>query len=150
MAVLLSEVLTKAAGSYRGMLGLDQIKWSITNSRNYPSDGTPPMAAEALLIFSTSKQQTWLIATPNRLYCVLDDVRKAGLHINWSMARSRILKANGDIKIDVTARDETKRTGRVDIGPKQNWLFTKALFGKDDPEKRIRELITSAMLANPR
>jgi hypothetical protein len=38
-----------------------------------------------LLIFSTSRQHTWLVATTKSLACVLDDVRREDPRIQWTM-----------------------------------------------------------------
>ena len=46
--------------------------------------------AEALLIFQTSKQQTWLVATRTRLYCVLDDLRRSFRPVRWSLGAERL------------------------------------------------------------
>ena len=53
----------------------EEIKEFIRRSKNFDKSKEDPSTAHPLLIFKTSKQQTWLVATPERLYCVLDDLR---------------------------------------------------------------------------
>jgi hypothetical protein len=94
--------------------------------------------ARALLIFSTSKQQTWLIRTNERLYLVLDDRRKDDPKMQWSvlLAESR----NFEIK---TKPDYTRRSGLVDFDPRhRDWLYTKRLFQEDDITIAIKRLIS--------
>ena len=120
-----------------------EIKESTKNSKNY--EGEDPNFAKIFLFFSTSKQRTYLVATAVRLYCIIDDVRKDSPHINWSMPKKDV-KDNDTIKIDITSRDKTEKTGIVDIGEKhKNWLYTKKLFPSNSIESSIKEFIGNAM-----
>ena len=102
--------------------------------------------ADALTIFSTSKQHTWLVATDKRLYCILDDIRKDQPHINWSMPR-RDLVAGKDVIVPVSSREKSEFTGLVDIGDAHHdWLYTKRLFSTESVEERIRKLVAGTML----
>ena len=146
MAFFLSDALKKAAGTTRGFLSASEIKQEIRKSQNFERDGTDPVNASALLIFSTSKQQTWLVATPKRLYCILDDVRKPEPHINWSLDKKLLLDPNGKLKIRLRSKEYTDRSGLVDIGDKhQDWIFTRSLFPSGNIEQRIEELIRAQM-----
>ena len=106
----------------------------------------PQGARRALLIFRTSVQQTWLVATADLLYCVLDDIRKALKGPSWFIPISDILN-DGDIENYITAKERhgnrTQAThGLVDIGPNHNnWLYTKSLFRGTTIANRIGELI---------
>ena len=71
--------------------------------------------AEALLIFQTSKQQTWLVATRARLYCVLDDLGKSFTRVQWTMPAEELV-SDGEVTVGISTRDKTERTGRLDIG----------------------------------
>ena len=122
----------------------EEIKSWIKSSKNY--QGEDPLGAETLLIFSTSKQRTWLVATLEMLYCILDDARKENPHINWSMGKNALIH-NGNVTLNVSSRDKTDRTGLVDIGPThKNWLFTKQLFKGKDIESSIKDLLRRAMV----
>src|SRR5260221_14496595 len=63
-----------------------------------------------LLIFSTSKQHTWLVATARSLVCVLDDVRKEVPRIQWSMPIEETRGA------PIRAGSYSDRRGLLDIG----------------------------------
>lgn len=128
---------------HREFTTLDQITAYVKNSKNFNLEFENLSEAKALLIFQTSNQHTWLVATKTRLYCILDDIRKPLPHINWSMSRQKILDGP-HLSIPITARDKSRTTGLVDFDPKhKNWLYTKYLFeGKsivDSIESFIRE-----------
>jgi hypothetical protein len=118
----------------------------IKNSKHYDAAIEDKSIADALLIFQTSKQQTWLVSNSERLYCILDDLRKDKPNINWAMHKSKVI-SSGKINLTITSRDETDNSGRVDIGPRHtNWYFTKRLFSNSPVEDFIYALIQKTML----
>lgn len=118
----------------------------VRNSKRFDSATEELTSAQALLIFSTSKQHTWLISTARRLYCVLDDLRKDHPNINWSMSQSEVIK-NDQVSLAIATRDKSDFTGLVDIGDShQDWLYTKRLFSDAPIEERIRQLIEVTMM----
>jgi len=121
----------------------DEIKSSIESSKNYR--GEKPKETQILLIFKTSKQRTWLVATNKRLYCILDDIRITKPYINWSMGKDS-LTDNGKVSVEISIHDKSDRTGLVDIGSShRGWLFTKSLFRDNPIELSIKNLIASKM-----
>lgn len=119
----------------------------IKNSKNFDPRMEDPQKADALLIFSTSKQHTWLVASSERLYCILDDVRKERPHINWSMPRAQLV-SGGEVTVNIKSRPHMEYSGLVDVGDAhRNWLYTKRLFSDAPIEQRIRELIENNMVA---
>ncbi len=93
------------------------------------------MNAKLLKIFQTSRQKTWLVATTNRLYCILDDVRHEKPNLKWSILKSE-LDENAIIN-----RREGQQT-LVDIGPKhKNWLYSADLFFDKTIKQAIGELL---------
>lgn len=91
-------------------------------------------AARTLLIFETSKQRTWLVATRLRVYCVLDDVRKERPRVQWSVAKADAAH--------VETRPKTDQTGVVDVGKRNHWwLYSTRLFTEKPIEQQISELI---------
>ena len=120
---------------------IDQVK----RSRNFSSNNERLDAADALLIFSTSKQHTWLVATNLRLYCILDDVRRDEPHINWSLPAKRIFSSQRYI-LKITVQDKSSLTGTITIeGISRPWLFTKRLFNGSPIEESIRQLAERVM-----
>ena len=76
-----------------------------------------------LLLFRTSRQHTWLVFTNRRLFCLLDSqqTRKVNHLLQWDMP----LEQAASISVgDLPGR---KETGRVHIGARKNWLYSKQL-----------------------
>lgn len=150
MAVLLSDVLMKRSRDRGGrpFYTVAQIRDVITQSLNYSShDGTAPAAARALLLFQTSTQQTWLVRTERRLYCILDDRRKSSPHINWSMATADIV-ADGKLELEVSFDERSpvsSKSGLVHFGPKhRNWLYSKKLFASEPVAEQLDRFLRGA------
>lgn len=121
-----------------------EIRESIQTSRNY--HGEDPSRANLLMIFSTSKQRTYLVATELRMYCVLDDNRKEAPHVNWSLPRDQVAADDAPI-LQVETRSKTDKTGLVDLGPKhKQWLYSKGLFGEESIEEKVAGLVEQSMI----
>ena len=122
----------------------------IRNSKNFNPQTEDPREAEALLIFSTSRQHTWLVCTKERLYCILDDLRTDNPHINWSIPKRQLI-SGGEVSIKLRSRNRSEFAGLVDIGDEHpNWLYTKRLFSSESVEDQIRALIRRNMLEKSR
>ena len=106
---------------------------------------------DALLIFSTRRQKTWLVVSNQRLYCVLDDVRNDELPgLQWTMPADELV-ANGKVDLHLQSREMKKRrsekTGVIEIGAKlRNWLYTKDLFQTLSVEETLRAIIARRMI----
>jgi len=119
---------------------------SISNSKNFNSETEDPGDADALLIFSTPKQQAWLVATSERLYGVVDDLRKEKPRINWSIPKRKLVSAE-NISTKLIIRDKNELSGFIDIGDAcTNWLYTKRLFVDDHIKNQVRSLIKRKMI----
>lgn len=95
---------------------------------------------DALLLFKTSKQHTWLVATQAKLYCVLDDVerRKTGELVQWELP---LEKAE-----PISARSsDNPAYGFLDINSHTYWYYSLDLFPEPKAlESAISELIRKA------
>jgi hypothetical protein len=130
---------------WREFKSREEIVRYIVNSVNFDSTTESPESAKALLLLQTAKQRTWLVATGERLYCILDDVRKPEPHINWSLPRRQVME-DGNVVLDIRPHDRTERTGLVDFGPEhRRWLYTRDLFERGDVASAIREFLKKAM-----
>ena len=92
---------------------------------------------DALLIFQTTKQQTWLISSNFHLYCLLDDeqTRKKGNMMQWRMR-------HGEALAFIEAQPYKEKTGLLHIGNRRNWLYSKALFpSMEGIEIAVKQLI---------
>jgi hypothetical protein len=122
---------------------------SISNSKNFDPETESPGDADALLIFSTAKQQAWLVATPERLYGVVDDLRKERPRINWSISKRKLV-SDENVSTKLISRDKNELSGLIDIGDScTNWLYTKRLFVDDHIKNQIRSLIRRKMIDQP-
>ncbi len=73
----------------------------VVHSKNFRSGEEQLEGAATLLFFQTRKQRTWLVATDQRVYCVLDDRRKPKPHINWAISRSKTFNSTGNFILDL-------------------------------------------------
>lgn len=100
--------------------------------------------AETLLIFQTSSQQTWLVATNRALYCVLDDLNKDSTAVQWATSSAELHRV-GDHLAGVSAQDKNDRVGLLSIGKHKNWLYSKKLFARDNVVNRLSRMVLSRM-----
>lgn len=115
----------------------EELKEYITNQVGKP-------VIDLLLIFSTKNQRTWLVATPGQLHCILDSENTwtADRLIQWSMNTS------GVINVKARERSKYQNSGLVDIGRRQNWLYSLRLFpNPDDLISQIEALLQKAQHA---
>ncbi|MDA1370794.1 MAG: hypothetical protein O2971_08555 [Proteobacteria bacterium] len=113
------------------------IRSAIATSKNY--GGEDVSKARLFKFFDTSKQRSYLIATVQKVYCLVDDIRENEPRVIWS---EDIAKLTG---IALEIYDKTDRTGLVDFGSKhKNWLFTKAMFPNNDIASRFNDFVSSS------
>lgn len=147
MNLLLSDVLLKQAKGLAGrsatrrwFLSQDDVKAAITNSRHYGEDGTDPKLASALLFYQTADQQTWLVRTPKRVYCVLDELADTTPHINWSLELSAF---SGESPVTIReAEPQNSYFGHVVFAPRPEiWFYSKKFFASGDPARMFADFI---------
>ena len=132
----------KSVLGYRAPANDATIRELIRESKNHKEAEEPPDRCGLLMIFETSKQRTWLVASSRRLYCVLDDFRRPEPRYRWSMKTKKLISQ----EYKVTTRNNTDRTGLVDIGPRhRDWLYSKQLFGRKGIEELILELVNEGI-----
>ena len=141
--------LVESLLGYRAFSSEREIRQSIEKSKGYDSSREPPDDARSLLIFETSKQHTWLVATSDRLYFILDDVRRPAPRVARSVGRREITRSDGTIAVDTTPK--SVRTGLVDVGlRRRGWLYSKALFPASRPiERAIVDLLPGVDAGTP-
>ncbi|WGI21571.1 hypothetical protein [Amylibacter sp. IMCC11727] len=94
---------------------------------NEAVDASATIDASEMLVFKTSKQETWLYVDGKGLHCKIEDSRPSKGGYQWTLTKnevSQILK-NKDLSIDPGYK---ARTGLFTIGRKRNWLYSKHLF----------------------
>jgi hypothetical protein len=112
----------------------------ITTDKDYNASKEPLNETRALLIFSTSTQQTWLIFSPLRIYCILDDRERENPVLRWSMDLPDVLEA------PIKVKEYSAVSGALDIGERKDWLYSKRLF----PEQDIKNVVLTAALDQQR
>lgn len=101
--------------------------------------------ATALLLYKTSKQQTWLVSTKERLYCILDDNREDNLNINWSVPKKTLI-SNEKLSDVIRTKSISNGQGLVDIGQEKNLYYSEKLFAKTDIKSKIMQEICSFVI----
>ena len=128
--------MTKLAArilGYRRFYDEPQIRKLVEDFKDFDSSQESADSAQSLIIFQTSGQQTWLMSSNKRLYCILDDVRRPRPRVQWSLPKS---------KVKIRTRPKTEKTGLVDFDPRRrSWLFSERLF----EEKSIADSITALL-----
>jgi hypothetical protein len=119
--------------------------WTWTGVRKLidESDDTTPneFVVGGLCLVRTKIQRTWIAVTPLQVFCVLDGekTRKGNRIIQW-----RIPLDQGT-PVRARERASARLTGLINIGPKQNWLYSRRLHPDARAlEKQIEELVKEA------
>jgi hypothetical protein len=137
------------AVSFRDFWTEDQIRKLVVHYMEHAAAVLYPQSSQSgsatnhqtmhsLLIFSTSKQQTWLVANQLLLWCVLDDRRKEEPRVQWWTERDQVepLAANPNY---------SPTSGVLHIGSRRKeWLFSKSLFQTVDVVDAVRQLLLRA------
>ena len=135
--------LVESLLGYRNFAGEHEICRRIEQSKFYDSSKESTEDAASLLIFETSRQHTWLVATEERLYFVIDDIRKPSPRIGRSVHRNE-LRLEPDGRVAVNTRPKSDRTGLVDIGlRRRGWLYSKRLFSELPIDSAVNELLAT-------
>jgi hypothetical protein len=108
--------------------------------KDYPPPGETPVSAP-LLFFRTENQHTWLVATQERLFCVLDDssTRETRQLVQWAEPIETIRR------VSVQASDKPMY-GFLHIEKHRYWYFSPELFSNDGNvlKKSVLELVATA------
>jgi hypothetical protein len=116
------EKVRRIFGATRDFFPLSEIKSLIAEKRHLsPSEIS---SAEGLMIFQTRRQITWLIFSPEWLFCVIDAVSDHRPRLLWSLNKEAIVNASGDITLSMTVLPDTENTGRLLIGEKSPRKFS--------------------------
>lgn len=141
--------MAAAALGRREFFSAEEVREFVRTSKNFDPGREIPTEAEALVIFQNSNQKTWIVTTTERVYCILDDVRKDRPNINWSMSKKKVV-SEGKVILRIKPREKTEKseiTGLIDFGDEhKDWLFSKSLFKDKKVDESLKEVITRRML----
>ncbi|MEO0424708.1 MAG: toll/interleukin-1 receptor domain-containing protein [Pseudomonadota bacterium] len=104
--------------------------------------GAAPL--DALKIFHTRSQRTWLLATPGAVHCVLDSrkTRDTDRLYQWREA------VDANTRVRVREKSRSSRSGLVDVGHRQNWLYSHSQHPDPDALARaVGDLVALAVRA---
>jgi len=84
-----------------------------------------------VVVFRTPKQKTYFKITERGLECHLDDGRPNKGGHQWTLSKVQVqkIRESGDYSVDPGFR---ARSGTFSLGPRKNWLYSKALFPEPD------------------
>ncbi len=123
-----------------------EISSFVGRSRAFDAASEDLAKAEVLLLFRTPRQQTWLVTTERRLYCVLDDKAKSQPELRWTLAKADLLDG-GSLKLQIEPRDHSERVGLISFGSRhKDWYFSKDLFSGLQVRDAISDLILKKMV----
>lgn len=98
---------------------------------------------EMLLIFDTKKQRTWLLATNQAFYCVIDVLEKLQPTLLWRIQKDKLV-SNKWLNVQMRIEDNSATTGRIVINDKKPRLFNYRLFTDFPIEQRIKSMLMKA------
>lgn len=95
------------------------------------SDETAQEELHEILVFKTSRQETWLKSSPSGVSCRIVDTRPSKGGPQWNLSPD-IVKSIVETRAYHVNPGYKVRTGTFTLGPKRNWLYTKSLFPEPD------------------
>ncbi len=104
------------------------------SSEKEPEDAVNDNADEKLksiLVFKTSKQQTWLSISDQGLSCRIDDTREGKGGPQWTLTKTQAAEILNTNTFHINPGYKVK-TGTFTLGPRRNWLYSKVLFPEPD------------------
>ena len=117
-------------------------------SEDEPMEASDQAAEETLtkvMVFKTSKQETWLEVWPQGLHCFINDDRDNKGGPQWTIPKTEIANILAHNMFSVNPGAKVK-TGTFSVGRKKNWLYTKAYF----PEPEYLHGVLQQLLENAR
>jgi hypothetical protein len=141
--------LSKFALGYRDFYSDAGIIECIRYSKHFNSESETPSRASILLIFQTASQQTWLVATPLRLYVILDDIGKERPKVIRSIPKRRLFDKDYELILEITTqqrlRNYSEGVGGLKLGTYRSLLFSHKLFPESPPDEGVRTLLKEQM-----
>ena len=141
--------LSKFALGYRDFHSDAGISECIKDSKHFKPESETPSRVSSLLIFQTASQQTWLVATPLRLYVILDDIRKDKPKVIRSIPKRKLFDKENKPILDITTQQRlhnySESIGGLKLGTYRSLLFSHKLFPQPPPDERVRRLLEEQM-----
>lgn len=116
------------------------IKQSIKRSTKFDASVESPENASRVQLLETSNQKTYLVATANNIYKIVDDRRADRPKIAWSRARGKIAP-NNTLKVHIEPYKSRTDKLVIDVLPEKTNLVSKSLFTNIDIKEAIEDLL---------
>ena len=117
---------------YRDFHKRNEIIEFIKNKFN-PTDKEKIESSEEIILFRTSRQQTWLIVSNTTVYCILDDKEKKSILFKWKMNKEELIDSVGNFNLNISTGDYKGNTGTINFGEQhKGWLYSKKLFQNEN------------------
>lgn len=96
---------------------------------------------DTLLLYKIKTQNVWLASTSKYLYCIIDSEKtaQAGRLVQW------VQRIEPGMQVAARNKARVPTAGTIDIGNRQNWLFSRSLY--PDPaalQTRIEQMLMRA------
>jgi len=101
------------------------------NEPEEATDETAPDKLDEILVFKTSRQETWLSVAPQGLHCRIKDTRAGKGGPQWTISKIQAKEILSSNTYHVNPGAKVK-TGTFTIGSRRNWLYSKTLFPEPD------------------
>ena len=113
----------------RENLTKDEVIQFVSKSINFNKGGGETLdGAKAILLFTNSNQNSWLVKTNKRIYKILDDKRKPKPIINWSTQKEKVMDDLNQPKINLNPYKKDLGKIKFDFKPDKEYLVDKKLF----------------------
>ncbi len=126
----------------RECLNKDQIIQFVRNSINFDKGGGETLnGAKAILLFTNSNQQSWLVKTNKRFYKILDDRRKPKPIFNFSAKKEKILDRSNQPKLNLNPYKKDFSKVIFSFRPDKEYLIDKKLFSNVEFDEVITNFL---------
>lgn len=131
---MITQIVTAATTVVMAILAYRTYLRAPEQEETEPENASVNQAEDSLreiLLFRTSKQKTWLAVTEQGLSCRIDDTRQGKGGPQWVLSKveAKAILESGAYHVNPGYK---VRIGTFTIGPRRNWLYTKALFPEPD------------------
>lgn len=121
------------------------IETSIEKFTGFQRGEEPSANRELLLIFESSKQRTWLVATKQALYCVIDLLSEPEPRARWRIGREHIFSNKDGVFLSIQTEKYSDSAGHLVIDEKRPRLYSRRLFTDFPVEQRVKSLLLKAL-----
>lgn len=114
--------------------------YDLVNTSKYL--GPDEKTLDAILVFSTETQHTWLVSTDSQVFFILDDER--------TRATQRLIQRRALLSSTrpVQTQQESESSGSFRLGTSDWWYYSIALVGSPEPARRRLESFLKTTEAN--